>query len=399
MTERLYYHDPTVLEFEGRITETGQQDKVWYTVLDRSAFYPTSGGQLHDVGVLNGHRVIDVIEEPDGETSVVKHITADKVGDVGQNVTGIVDAGRRQDNRQKHTAQHIISHVFSSLAKLATVSVHLGIDYGAVELETGRVEDPLLERAERRANEIVTECHPVDILFATRDEVARMPLRRRPPDREKLRIIRIGNLDWSACGGTHCSNTGEVGVIKLIGVDTMRGHALIKFLAGRQALEDYARCWRISTDLATSLTCSVDDLPDRIAGLARETEEYRHQLRQAEKELLTIRAERLAAASGDIAGIPAAVVVDRHLDPKKATQLARYIADHNRGVAVVLVGDRISVAVGEGGRVGAGRLVRRLCELAGGRGGGNDVQAQAGNVAIESEESLQRLLMKVLNEA
>lgn len=398
MTERLYYRDPSILEFKGTITDAGQRDRVFYTVLDRSAFYPTSGGQLHDVGTLAGHRVIDVIEsEREGE-SVVEHITTEQVGEVGQSVVGMVDASRRHDNQHKHTAQHIISHVFSDMAAMATTSVHLGIDYGAVELDTDAVEQSLLDSAEQRANEVVRECHPIDIMFVDAQQARKLPLRRRPPERDMLRVIRIGELDWSACGGTHCTNTGEVGLIKFIGRETLRGHALIKFLAGRQALDDYARRWQITSDVATELTCHFEDLPERIAGLQREIESYRHQLRQIQKELLPVRAGQLGGQAREIAGVRVAVSIDADLDPKAAIQLVRFAADQSKVIALVLAGDRLLIAAPEGSPVRAGVLARKLCELTGGRGGGSDTQAQVGQVKLASGQALGHLVAKAIDE-
>ncbi|MBD3333252.1 hypothetical protein GF356_10415 [candidate division GN15 bacterium] len=399
MTERLYYRDPTLLEFEGTITDTGQRDKVWYTVLDRSAFYPTSGGQLHDVGTLGGNRVIDVKEDGDDDQAVVEHITTERVGEPGDTVAGVVDADRRLDNQQKHTAQHIISQVFADSSGLETVSVHLGIDYGAVELDTDSVEESLLEQVESRANEIIQACYPVHVLFLSPEEAQELPLRKRPPERERLRVIRIGDLDYSACGGTHCTNTGQVGLIKLIGVETMRGHALVKFLAGRQALDDYTRRWQLTATLATTLTCHFEDLPERVSSLQQDADDCRRQLRQAQKELLPVKAERLASESQDMSGIPVAIARDNDLDPKVATQLARHAADFNKGVAIILTGGRMLIAAAKESPKTAGQLARTLCDLTGGRGGGNDTQAQVGQVDIDNEQVLGHLVAKAIDEA
>ncbi|MCH8863507.1 MAG: alanyl-tRNA editing protein, partial [Proteobacteria bacterium] len=126
MTERLYYNDSTLLEFDARIVETNRQKKQWSTVLDRSAFYPTSGGQSHDTGFLNDIPVIDVTEHSDGS---ILHITAESPGEAGQSVHGVVDSMRRLRNRQSHTAQHILSQAFIQICEAETVAVHLGEDY------------------------------------------------------------------------------------------------------------------------------------------------------------------------------------------------------------------------------------------------------------------------------
>jgi alanyl-tRNA synthetase len=190
-----------------------------------------------------------------------------------------------------------------------------------------------------------------------------------------------------------------VGLIKLIGVETMRGHTLVKFLAGRQALDDYVRRWQVTAELATTLTCHFEDLPERVSSLKMDVDDYRRQLRQAQKELLPVHAERLASESQDMSGIPVAIARDNNLDPKVATQLARHAADVNKGVAVLLTGDRMLIAAAKESTKTAGQLARTLCDLTGGRGGGNDTQAQVGQVDIDDEQALRHLVAKAIDEA
>jgi alanyl-tRNA synthetase len=229
LTDRLYYHDPDLLEFEAVISSVHKREAKVGTVLDRSAFYPTSGGQLHDIGRLNGVAVIDVEEDEDGQ---VVHVTESTVGEVGRRIQGAVDAERRWRHRQQHTAQHILSALCANLYNAETVSVHLGESYGAVELDVPAVSDSDMTQLEAEANRVVREAQPVEILLLSPEEAQRLALRR-PPAREGIiRIIKTGELDWSACGGTHCRNTAQVGLIKLAGTEKLRGHCVVRFLAG-----------------------------------------------------------------------------------------------------------------------------------------------------------------------
>lgn len=160
MTERLYYGDPALLEFDATVVGQGQRGEMYFTLLDRSAFYPTSGGQLFDRGALNGIEIVETIEADDGE---VRHLSNAPVGQTGDKVHGTVDRPRRQKNRQLHTAQHLISQVFIRLGDAETVSVHLGEEYGAVELNRVDITESELDQAERWTNELILDNLPVEI--------------------------------------------------------------------------------------------------------------------------------------------------------------------------------------------------------------------------------------------
>ncbi|UCG60846.1 MAG: alanyl-tRNA editing protein, partial [Candidatus Zixiibacteriota bacterium] len=236
MTRRLYYSDPDLVEFDAVITSTGNHEDLCYTQLDQSAFYPTSGGQLHDTGRLNNTEVVDVIERPDGE---VWHLSRHPVGEAGAAVHGTIDRERRRRHQQQHTAQHILSHTLVKLFDFATVSVHLGEDYGTIEIDAGAITPEQLTELQTHARRIVDENVAVEILTVDADEIDTVPLRRETRRSGPIRVIKVGELDWSACGGTHCRSTAEVGLIRITGAEKIRGHALIKFLAGRQVASDY----------------------------------------------------------------------------------------------------------------------------------------------------------------
>ena len=234
MTERLYYKDPALLSFEGTIIEARQFNGKHLTVLDKTAFYPTSGGQPHDKGLLNSVAIFDVTES-DGN---IQHISDSAVGTIGDRVKGEVDSGRRKHFRQLHTAQHILSSVFIELYDFQTVSVHLGEDYGAIELKQPSLEDDQLLKTEQLSNEYILQSLPVEIIFANEQEAQKLPLRKKPSRQGTIRIIKIGEIDYSACGGTHCHNSSEVGLIKIISVEKQRNNILINFLAGTGAKKE-----------------------------------------------------------------------------------------------------------------------------------------------------------------
>jgi alanyl-tRNA synthetase len=375
MTERLYYHDPDLLEFDAAIVAIGTLDDNYYVELNRSAFYPTSGGQLHDTGALNGVPVVDVIESPEGN---VRHVARNAPGNVGDTVHGRIDSARRLRNRQMHTAQHILSQLFIRYMDAKTVSVHLGEEYGAVELDVEKIEDDKMVEIERAANEFLWAAHPVDIIFADDAEIARMPLRKVPQRKGKLRVIKIDELDYSACGGTHCRNTAQVGIIKLVGQEKLRGHVLVKFLSGIQAVEDYAKRYDVSDRLSRALTCSILDLEENVNRILGEHKSLRKELATLHRELIPVRSVELASRARPLAKVNAVVEDVSHFDASIVNELAGDVAARVNGIAILAVGSRLVIAICEGSRLHAGQLVKQFVARTGLKGGGSNRQAQVG---------------------
>lgn len=382
-----------MLEFDAAIVDSRQADGKWHTVLDRSAFYPTSGGQLHDTGTLNGVEVIEVIETDSGD---VCHVTGCEVGAVGDNIRGTVNAARRLGNRQKHTAQHILSQAFIKLAQAETVSVHLGEEYASVELSAGELSDKQLAEAETLSNQIIVDNIPVEVMFVSSDQAASMPLRKVPDRTGKIRVIRIGDLDWSACGGTHCRQTAEVSVIKLIGTEKIRGHLSVRFLAGRQALDDYRRRFDLTQALSHQLTCHINDIVGKFDKLSAENKDQRKQLAELQAKLLPMRAQELAQQIKQYGKTKLVFHVEEAGDVQMAAKLAREVIAYTEGVAVLLVGDRMVIAAHEAGGVKAGVLAKELAAKTSLKGGGSDNQAQLGGANIKQADEYRRIIEELL---
>jgi alanyl-tRNA synthetase len=396
VTERLYYRDPALLEFEARIVEQGLQDDNHFTVLDRSAFYPTSGGQLHDTGRLNGVEIVDVTETENGD---VCHVSRTQVGVSGDIVNGEIDKPRRLRNRQLHTAQHLLSQVFLRVVQAETVSVHLGEEYGAVELDTSELSAEVLSEAERHTNELIADNFPVEILFIESSDVANTPVRK-IPDREGLvRVIKIGEFDWSACGGTHCLSTAEVGLVKVTGIEKLRGHVLVKFLAGVQALDDYRLRFDITDSLSRTLTCHPGDLCAKFDKLMSENKELRRHLAQAQKELMPLRVSQLASTAENAEGCR---IVCAPLDESEGalvSQFAQGVADQINGIALILCGERLVLAVSADSNLHAGNVVKELASQHGLRGGGNNRVAQVGGAEKGKLNEYKALVLRLAGHA
>ncbi len=389
MTERLYYTNPGLLEFEATVVEVGEESGRHLTVLDRSAFYPTSGGQLFDTGFLGGVPVIDVDEGPAEE---VRHWTASPVGTPGERVAGMVDAYRRRMHRQQHTAQHILSQTFVRLFGYETVSVHLGEEYGAIELNVEKISEEQLREAEERAVEAVFGDLPVEILFAERTEALKLPLRKVPKREGVIRIIKIDGFDHSACGGTHCDRTGQVGLLKIVGVEKMRGHALVNFLAGEQARADFAVRYAVTSQLTRKLTCSVNDLVGSFDRIEAENKELKREMGRLQRDMMPSHARELAAGAIAVGERLLVVAPVDTYDSKLINQLAGMVAEQVNGVAALLFDGRLIVAVGPQSGLHAGNLVKELSAQTGLRGGGNQAVAQVGGADPAQLETYRAIL-------
>jgi alanyl-tRNA synthetase len=244
MTERLYYTDSYLHQFQARIIEISDDGRKVY--LDRTAFYPSSGGQPFDVGTLGGVTVVDVVDEDDCVAHVVENPLA--LGDV----TGEVDWTRRFDHMQQHTGQHLISAVFEELFGISTVSFHMGSTVSTIDVSAASLSPSQTERVEERCAEIVAEARPVLITFE--DASADLGLRKVSERTGTLRIVSIKHLDRSACGGTHLRSTAEIGPVAIRKLEKIRGTTRVEFVCGMRAIRAARSDFRLLSEIARTLS-------------------------------------------------------------------------------------------------------------------------------------------------
>lgn len=255
VTERLYYTDGYLTRFDAlTVALSGDGLRV---ILDRTAFYPASGGQLFDLGELGGARIVEVVDDGDAVT----HILASPIA--AGPVHGIIDWPRRFEFMQQHTGQHLLSAVFHEMFAFATASVHLGEDGGTVELAAGAVSDRQVREAEARANALITENRKVSISFEENPEGLRKASERTGP----LRIVTIDGLDKSACGGTHVARTGEIGALLIRKAEKIRGNTRLEFVCGFKALRRARQDFELLTAAAKAFSRPLEEVPAAVAAL------------------------------------------------------------------------------------------------------------------------------------
>jgi alanyl-tRNA synthetase len=376
MTDRLYYHDSYILDFQAGVTAIDRSDGKYCVRLDRSAFYPTSGGQLFDTGLLGGEKVIDVVEE----TGDVLHILADKPAfEVGDEVDGKIDEVRRRDNMQKHTGQHILSRAFIEIGNAETVSARLSEEDSTVDLNRGNLSDDDLTRVEDLANLIIFQNRQVKINFLPYDKLTDIPLRKIPERGEgKYRIITIDDFDWSACGGTHCRQTGAVGIIKITGREKVRDTMRFHFLTGILAMEDYR--WRFDQieRISNIFTRHGKESLAAVENLVEENDRLRKKTLELKRDMLPARIDRWWDMAVDTTAGKVIALDFSDEDFREARDVALAIINKFTVVLLIRGGDKLLVAASKDTSQSASDLLKRLADNYGGRGGGSPQLAQGG---------------------
>ncbi len=384
MTERLYYADSSLADFEASVLRVDESRTR--VVLDRTAFYPDSGGQPRDHGQINGVEVVDVVDE-EGE---LIHVLGSALPAV-QSVQGHVDQARRFDHMQQHSGQHLLSAVFDSLFGYATLSFHMGAEASTIELSAAALDPEQCQAAERRANEIVFENRPLSVAF---EEAAAVEGLRKESKREGLlRIVSIEGIDRSACGGTHVRHTGEIGPILLRKLEKIRGNVRVEFLCGHRAVRRARLDYDALSQIARLFSSPLDDTAPLVAAqldAAREAEKSRRKLAL---EMAAYRGRELYAQTSEGPDGRRRYLDQRAVGPLDdevravgqsfcAQSNALYVATSVQPATILVV------ASADAG-IHAGNLLKQALSAAGGRGGGN---AQVAQGSLPSGEAVTALL-------
>ena len=386
MTERLYYTDPYLREFDARVVRVDDVDGHRSVVLDRTAFYPTSGGQPFDMGRLGDLRVIEVIEDEDGSLRhVIEPGVAERACQAGDTLRGIIDWDRRFDHMQQHTGQHVLSAAFDTLLEARTESFHLGTASSTIDLRR-EVSPAQIARAEADANRIVWEDRPVAIRFADAAEAAAMPLRKESGREGQLRLIDVEGYDLSACGGTHVARTGAIGIIAVASWEKFRGGSRIEFVCGGRALRAFHALRDTTADNVRLLSVHAREIPEAIQRLQADTKDARRRIKDLHAQLAGHEAAALADAASE------SRVVVRALegwDQNGLKTIASAICEREGYTAVLFSApspSAVVIARGKGATTDAAALLKKLTENFGGKGGGRPELAQGGGLVGEAPE-------------
>jgi alanyl-tRNA synthetase len=368
MTDRLYYSDAYLTQFSSRVASV---DGVRVR-LDKSAFYPTSGGQLFDLGTLGGSRVVDVVDE---EVAVAHVLEAPPSFTAGAEVMGEVDWKRRFDHMQQHTGQHLLSALLEDMAGAKTVSVHFGAESATIDADIEGLSREKATKIEARANAVVSENRPVTVSFE--DAASAQGLRKASDRTGELRIVTIDGIDRSACGGTHVRATGEVGAVLIRRLEKYKKLTRVEFLCGARAISRARADYEALTGMAASLSAGIDELPTLISSQRESIQALESERRKLVEALSAFRARVLYdKAIVEPSGLRRIVHRGESLDELRSLAHACSAMDQTTFVGTMDAPPTIVYAASTDSKVNAGAELKAALAASGGRGGGNATIAQ-----------------------
>ncbi len=380
-TERLYYNDPYLLEFDANIIETRPVGDRFGIILDKTAFYPTSGGQPNDLGTINGLPLVDCLE--DEASGNIIHVIEGTI--TGSSVHGRIDPARRTDHMQQHSGQHVLSQAFVEIFNWPTVSFHLGTVSCTIDLPVDSVSREQAEAAEELANRIVRENRSVVVRYIAHENVAEAGLRK-PTDRSgDIRVIDIAGYDRSACGGTHVRITGEIGPILITGIERAKKQIRVEFICGGRVLQYARRANSTLESISQTISAAPFETARAVRALWDEYQKARKRIEELESELLDYEAARFPLTDG----IATATFKGRGIE--KLKMLAVKICTRPGTVALLAdEGDQLRVVFARSAdaTVDVAALLKKTLGRFGGRGGGRPNLAQGGGLTGSADEIL-----------
>jgi alanyl-tRNA synthetase len=384
MTEQLYFDAPLTLEFTAQVTESRPLDGGSFgLILPRTYFYPTSGGQEHDTGFIGGARVVDVYKD----NSDIVHVTDQALapGDY----TARIDRERRIRAMQHHTAQHILSASFLEVAGIDSLSANInGETPSTIDLEVGEVTPELLRQVEQFANDILFQNLVIKSYYVTDAEVDGIPFRKPPKVSGRIRVIEVDGFDYTPCGGTHCLQTGMVGLMKIVKTERVNQKLRVHFVAGYQALQFFDQMQAAAQGAALLLDSGLEGVPFGVERLQSQLKQAQHEFDGLRGVVLALEAEKLTAAAEPVENVR---LVTALFENRPAVEL-RSLADKLRrepdlvAVLASFDGSKLSVvaACGQESGLNARDLLQNHLAPFDGHGGGNAGLAQGGGPANRS---------------
>jgi alanyl-tRNA synthetase len=392
MTDRLYYHNSFLYDFVAALEEVRQVDGRTALVLDRTVFYPTSGGQVFDTGWLELEPLeaarspflpkLRVSEVSDAEDGAVLHFIDGEVPEGAVRVRGFVDVERRRDHMQQHSGQHILSAAFVELFQMPTVSFHMGEESCTIDVDAKSLTTEQVRKAELRANQVILEDRPVGMHFVTAEKAREMGVRKIPPtERDELRLIEVQGFDLCACGGTHVRSTGQVGSILCRKVEKVKQGFRVEFVCGERAVRTARKDYETLVEAGALFSAGLWDVPTSIRKALEEGKAASKTQHRLLEEIAELEAAQLLAQAG---GQSETRVIAR-VFPERDLAYVKLLAQKlTRGAKVVAL---LGAGAGQAALVFAqspglpndmGALMKEAMTKLGARGGGNKDRAQGG---------------------
>ncbi len=371
-TIKLFENDAYADEFEAQVLQTVKVNQSTGVILDRTLFYPASGGQIHDTGIIENIPVIDVIEAEE-----IIHVL-DGAAPSGM-IRAKIDRARRFDHMQQHTGQHILSQAFHRILDARTLSFHMSADVSTIDLAVSGLDWEKVRVIEQEANRIVFDNLKVTAHDTASDRIGQFPLRKPPVVEGKIRIMEIDGYEFSACCGTHVKNTGEIGLIKIVKFEKYKEGSRVSFVCGGRALKTLQVKTELIDNISRILTAGEQDILQGIENLKSQIGINKKQAAETEKRLLQFEANEMISQSirsGDTIYISAEF---ENRDPKSIASLGRSITDKHKGVCLFAVFNErpaMLIVQSDNGPLDMKDFSKQAMDLLNGKGGGNERQIQ-----------------------
>ena len=386
MTERLYYNNSYLKTFVAKRLSSTPKNHGIAIILDRTAFYPTSGGQPNDRGRLGDQEILDVFEDDDGN---VVHLVSHEIA--SEQPPGLIDWERRHDHMQQHTGQHLLSQAFLTTGRLNTVGFHLGSDYATIDLDTDSICPAQLDLAEKLVNEIVSENRNVSSRIVPPEEVPQLGLRKESQREGPLRIVSIEDFDVSACGGTHVKQTAEIGGVVIRKTERVNRQVRVEFVCGNRILKAHRSDLENLTAVARQFSVGLAEAPERVEKQIQENKYLRKKLQEKNRVLAGLLARELYRLAREQQGLK----LVRELFEDEDTEFLKLIiqALHDQGPFIALLGCRrggqanLIFSQSASSRFDLREALVESCKLIEGKGGGAKSMAQGGGRKVDQLEA------------
>ncbi|MDN3019780.1 DHHA1 domain-containing protein [Paenibacillus sp. BSR1-1] len=394
MENKLYYQDAYIQSFTAQVLKQEKDEEGnWYVLLNQTAFYPTGGGQPHDIGKLGESNVINV-EEIHGE---IRHYIDMPLYDTQKEVLGAIDWEQRFDHMQQHAGQHILSAAFEQLFDYKTVGFHLGNEMVTIDLQTENLTEQEAKKAEELANQIILENRSIEVKWVTEKELSQYPLRKETKVKENIRLVIIPDFDYNGCGGTHPKATGEVSAIKVLDWERQRKNTRLQFVCGNRVLKQLGQKQRILLQLTSLLNAPEKDMEAAVGRMLENAKSQEKLLEQTKEQLLQFEAKDLNDKYYTD-NIVNEIFQNRSI--QELQKLARFITANNENALVIFVSnneDKLQVvcAKGKARNENMKTIIGKSLPFINGKGGGNDSFAQGGGEKLITPEEMLMLLFEL----
>lgn len=366
MTEKLFYEDSHMITFSAVVTACEKVGDYYEAVLDRTAFFPEGGGQYADTGLIDGVKVLDA-HERDG---VIYH-KVERELHVGKQVEGMIDWEERFSKMQHHSGEHIVSGLVNAIYGYDNVGFHMGKDAVTMDFN-GVLSKEQLREIEHKANEAVVKNLDIQVLYPSKEELAKIHYRSKIEIEGQVRIVVIPGYDTCACCAPHVNQTGEIGVIKLIGVQNYKGGVRVPMLCGFRAIADYEKKSESTKSISVMLSAKEDEIVEEVAKLKEELAIQKGKLAEMQKKLLQYRVQEITA------GEPLVILFESELSGDAPRELVNLLLA--QGVEVGAVFSETAIREYRyviGSKSADVRpFAKMLSEKFGGRGGGKPEMVQ-----------------------